>query len=199
MNLFHWLSNQIKRKSAIALKYRPRRVKRRLHSGVPSANKSGIVAKHAANAERVARYFYLRFARVRGTPEYIARGLAAGVFAGLFPIFGLQIAFGIALAWVLRGHKLMAAAGTWISNPATNIPIFLFNFQVGRSLLGSNQAFSAASLQSWEQLQQLGGKFIATLFVGCLAVGSIGAIASYFLCLWFVSQVRKSRRRSQMA
>ncbi|MCS6791550.1 MAG: DUF2062 domain-containing protein [Oscillatoriaceae bacterium SKW80] len=149
--------------------------------------------------ERVARYFYLRIVRLRGTPEYIARGLAAGVFAGMFPIFGLQIAFGVAIACMFRGHKLMAAAGTWVSNPATYVPIFWFNFQIGRVLLNSKLDFSAASLQSWQEMQKLGVIFIATMFVGCFVVGLITASASYFLCLWFILQMRKSRRTFKMA
>ena len=51
-----------------------------------------------------------------------ARGLAAGVFMGCFPIFGLQTLLGIALASLVRGNHILAAAGTWISNPLTYIP-----------------------------------------------------------------------------
>lgn len=168
------------------------------HRLANSTNKRKI-AKQVKKLERVARYLYLRIVRLRGTPEYIARGLAAGVFAGMFPIFGLQIAFGVAIACMLRGHKLMAAAGTWVSNPATYVPIFWFNFQIGRILLNSKLDFSAASLQSWQKMQQLGGIFITTMFVGCFVVGLITASASYFLCLWFIWQMRKSRRLSKMA
>jgi hypothetical protein len=48
-----------------------------------------------------------------------ARGLAAGIFCGCFPFFGLQTLLGVALASVLRGNHLLAAAGTWISNALT--------------------------------------------------------------------------------
>ena len=54
-----------------------------------------------------------------GTPGQRARGLAAGIFCGCFPIFGLQTLVGIAMASVVRGNHLLAAAGTWISNPFT--------------------------------------------------------------------------------
>ena len=42
-----------------------------------------------------------------GTPGQRARGLAAGIFCGCFPIFGLQTLVGIALASVVRGLSLI--------------------------------------------------------------------------------------------
>ena len=84
---------------------------------------------------RQLRYFYIRFVRMRGTPEAIGRGIAAGVFAGWFPLFGLQTIIGVAIASVVRGNKIMAAAGTWISNPFTYVPIYYFNFRIGQVLL----------------------------------------------------------------
>lgn len=37
------------------------------------------------------KYFYRRFIHRQGKPEYLARGLAVGVFTGWFPFFGLQM------------------------------------------------------------------------------------------------------------
>lgn len=146
--------------------------------------------------QRRIRYFYLRLIRLDSTPEAIARGLAAGVFAGLFPLFGLQTLIGIAIALPLRGNKLMAAAGTWVSNPFTYLPIFVLNFQVGCWLLGTEQQFlGMTSLESWSALVELGSEFIVTLFLGCFVVGAIGAFCSYFLGLWLVRHSRKQRQR----
>ena len=66
-----------------------------------------------------------------GSPGQRARGLAAGIFCGCFPFFGLQTLLGIALASVVRGNHLLAAAGTWISNPFTYVPLYWFNYHVG--------------------------------------------------------------------
>ena len=70
-----------------------------------------------------------------GSPGQRARGLAAGIFCGCFPFFGLQTLLGIALASVVRGNHLLAAAGTWISNPFTYVPLYWFNYHVGDVLL----------------------------------------------------------------
>ena len=71
-----------------------------------------------------------------GTPGERARGIAAGVFSGCFPFFGLQTLLGVALASVVRGNHVLAAIGTWISNPITYLPLYWFNYQVDWYLLG---------------------------------------------------------------
>ena len=144
---------------------------------------------------RTLHYFYLRFIRLRGSPEAIARGLAAGVFAGLFPFIATQTLIAILLAAIVRGNKIVAAAATWISNPFTAFPIYAFNFQIGRWLLGSdNLNFNRESFNSWEAIMALGTEFVADLLLGCLVVASISAVASYFLSLWFVRRIRSRRK-----
>ncbi|WP_228060538.1 MULTISPECIES: DUF2062 domain-containing protein [unclassified Coleofasciculus] len=143
------------------------------------------------------QYFYWRLLRLHGKPEVIARGLACGVFAGLFPLFGIQTIIGVLLAIPLRGNKIMAVAGTWVSNPLTYVPIYAFNFHVGRLLLNNN-TLTDVSLQSWQQVKVLGSEIIGTLFVGCFTVGLVCAVCSYFLGLSLIRRFRASyhsRRR----
>ena len=54
-----------------------------------------------------------------GSPACRARGLAAGVFCGCFPFFGLQMILSVGVAAMIRGNPLLAAAGTLVSNPLT--------------------------------------------------------------------------------
>jgi hypothetical protein len=149
---------------------------------------------------RRLRYIWLRFLRLRGTPEYLARGLAAGVFAGLFPLFGFQTLIGIAIAVPLKGHKLMAAAGTWISNPLTYAPLFFWNFYLGKWLLNSQISFQPESLESMEQFLQLSTEFVGNMMVGSAVMGLICAVASYFIGVtaiaWLYHQRRQNRRRN---
>ena len=46
-----------------------------------------------------------------GTPGRRARGVAAGVFCGCYPFFGLRAVFSIGIASLVRGNHLLAAAG----------------------------------------------------------------------------------------
>ena len=97
---------------------------------------------------RRLQYWYWRLVRLQGQPDAIARGLACGVFAGLFPIFGLQTIVGVFLAILLGGNKILAAAGTWISNPLTYVPIYGFNFHVGKWSLNQHDEFTNAPVCS---------------------------------------------------
>ena len=72
---------------------------------------------------RPFRYLYLRFIRLRGTAEEVARGMALGVFIGLTPTMGIQMPLAFFFAMLLKENKIAAVIGVWISNPMTAIPI----------------------------------------------------------------------------
>jgi uncharacterized protein (DUF2062 family) len=129
---------------------------------------------------------------MRGKPEYLARGLAAGVFAGCFPFFGLQTVLGVSIAVLVRGQKFVAVAGTWVSNPLTYVPIFLFNYHVGQWLLGAEElSISQDSLLAWDTIVELGGEFALTLLLGCVVVGIVSAITTYFVGVKVIRRWRK--------
>ncbi|MEL6247565.1 MAG: DUF2062 domain-containing protein [Cyanobacteria bacterium J06627_15] len=143
--------------------------------------------------QRRLRYLYIRFIRLRGHPTEIARGVSAGVFAGCYPLFGLQTIIGVAIAAALRGNKIMAAAATWISNPLTYVPIYAFNLQVGRWLLrqpmGMDSFTTADSFREWSRL---GMDITQALMVGSTVVGLVLGLVSYYLSLTLVRRLRKS-------
>lgn len=144
---------------------------------------------------RMLRYCYFRIVRLQDSPRAIARGIACGVFAGSFPFFGLQIIIGVALAFFLRANKIAAAAGTWISNPFTYVPIFAFNYQIGCILLDNDlSAVNKVDLQTVSDLVELAKNKAIILSVGSAAVGSILAIFSYFLSLKLIIRWRKYRQ-----
>ena len=135
-----------------------------------------------------------------GTPGQRARGLGAGIFCGCFPFFGLQTLLGIALASVMRGNHLLAAAGTWISNPLTYVPLYWFNYQVGDMLLRGGPAPIAESLNKatlWRQ----GWAFTLRLLLGSSVVGGIAALVSgvvaWRLFRWQTTQRRRIKAGSQ--
>jgi uncharacterized protein (DUF2062 family) len=132
---------------------------------------------------------------LRDSESAIARGIAVGVFAGMFPFFGFQSLLGVLLAFLLRGNKLAAVAATWISNPFTYVPIFAANFHLGSWLLRTEEiSIEGINFTSTAELFALGAIFFRTLIVGCLVAGSIASIGSYFFCLWGIKQVRYNHR-----
>ena len=168
---------------------------------------STAVPRHKRHRPKSLRYWYklyrhrvYRYVRtLNGNPQNLARGLAVGVFAGSFPFFGIQSLIGVLLAIIFRGSKVAAVMGTWISNPLTYIPIFIFNFRVGKLLLGveslSSRQINYESLQAW---RELGFAFTIVLLVGCLVVGTVLAIISYFAGLSFFKRIQKSEKKLKL-
>ncbi|MEL6814294.1 MAG: DUF2062 domain-containing protein [Cyanobacteria bacterium J06598_3] len=149
---------------------------------------------------RLFRYLFIRFLRIRSSPHAIARGIAAGVFTGSFPLLGIQSIAGIALAALVRGNKVVAAASTWISNPITFVPLFALNFQVGRWLLRLPTTTvlpspSPAGLDAW---MSMGLDVAGALMLGSVVVGLVMSVVGYYVGLTVAQRVRKakiSRRR----
>ncbi|MEM1280173.1 MAG: DUF2062 domain-containing protein [Cyanobacteria bacterium P01_H01_bin.152] len=144
---------------------------------------------------RRSRYLYLKLIRLRGHPKELARGLAAGVFAGMFPLFGLQTIMGVAIALRVKGNPLMAAAGTWISNPLTYLPIYAFNYRLGSWILGRpvvNLFTDAESMKAWVET---GTDVGVSLILGSTVMGLIFGTASYFGGLPLIRRARQRYRQ----
>ena len=116
-----------------------------------------------------------------GTPGQRARGLAAGVFCGCYPFFGLQIVFSVGVATAVRGNHLLAAAGTLVSNPLTYVPLYWFNYLVGCQLLGEGNGSNALAEVSRSTLWAQGWDFTQRILLGSSVVGMLLAIVSGLL------------------
>ena len=131
------------------------------------------------------------FLHQNGSPSYNAKGVAAGVFSGCFPFFGFQILLGLFLARVTRGNLVLAAIGTWISNPFTYVPLYYFNYKVGSILLKNpTDSFLDKNLlinDLWKQ----GSMFSFRLILGSSFVGLFFALISGL----FVFFLYKNKKR----
>ena len=116
--------------------------------------------------------------RQEGTPGQRARGLAAGVFCGCYPFFGLQIVLSVGLATVVRGNHLLAAAGTLVSNPLTYLPLYWFNYLVGCRLQGPGQGGVNLSELNRTSLWAQGWEFSQRILLGSTVVGMVLALVS---------------------
>ena len=141
--------------------------------------------------QRRCRLIYLKLLRLRGKPEIIAKGLAVGTFAGCFPFFGLQSLIGIFLATVSRGSRVAALAATWISNPLTYVPLYVFNYKIGKLFLGTQDTeLPPLDLESFTAFKELGSTFAITLLIGSLVVATISSIIAYFYSLAVLERLR---------
>jgi len=129
-----------------------------------------------------------------GSHSQRARGLAAGIFCGCFPFFGLQTLLGVALASLVRGNHLLAAAGTWISNPFTYVPLYWFNYNLGCWLIGPSQEWPGMAALRADSLRELGWSVASRLLLGSTLVGLVASAAGGGLYwLWLEREQRRSQ------
>ena len=112
-----------------------------------------------------------------------ALGLGVGIFSGCFPFFGLQTLMGIFLAKILKGNRILAAVGTWISNPFTYVPLYYFNYRVGSSLFDIQKDIVDFQNITTSELWSQGWRLSVRLFMGSLCVGLVTGIIGG-LCLY---------------
>ena len=129
----------------------------------------------SANRQRLRRWLRWLWSQ-EGTPGQRARGVAAGVFCGCFPFFGLQTVLSIGVASLVRGNHLLAAAGTLISNPLTYVPLYWFNYQLGCWLLGQNTALPDLNDLNRSNVWEQGWSFTNRLLLGSTVVGAVLAL-----------------------
>ena len=121
-----------------------------------------------------------------GSPFFNAKGLAIGVFSGCFPFFGFQTLIGIFFAKLAKGNIVLAAIGTWISNPFTYIPLYYFNYKIGSIFFNTSSNEIIEKSLVIDDLWKQGKIFSLKLLLGSSCVGFVlslicGSIV-YFIC-----------------
>lgn len=151
---------------------------------------------------RSLAYFGKRIARLRASPQSIAMGLAAGVFAACTPLLGFHILIALAIAWLLSGNLVAAALGTAFCNPLTFPFIIAGDIKLGALILHNPPVAAApetiGNLWSLHHISRLWRPVIEPMLVGSVPLGLVFAVISYFLGA-FAVRVFKQRRAAKMA
>ena len=154
---------------------------------------------------RIARYYYLRFIRLRGEPHELALGMALGIFSGMLPIIPFHMALGVALALVFKGSKITAMLGTWVSNPLSGYFLYYLNYKIGAFVLGlskDTRIFESliGSFHTGEEgmalilkLVHASGTIIGAFAIGGLIMGFIVFLPAYFIFLKFFGLIKTWR------
>lgn len=135
---------------------------------------------------------FVRFVRLRGLPEEIAKGVALGIFIGMTPTFGFQMAIALFFAYLLKENRLAAILGVWITNPVTAPVIYSIEYEMGRILLSLPRASLPAEF-TWGAYADLGWDILYPLWVGGTLAGVILGALSYFVTLRMVPIVKTWR------
>ena len=116
----------------------------------------------------------------QGSPSQRALGFGVGIFSGCFPFFGLQTLMGVFLAKILKGNSILAALGTWISNPFTYVPLYYFNYRVGSLLINNDKDIVDLSPITINELWSQGWYLSSRLIIGSISVGLVTGIIGGF-------------------
>ena len=157
-------------------------------------------------SRRLFRYYYDKAIREQGTPEYIARGWAIGVFIGFAVPFGLQLLVSIPLSFLLKGSKLGATVGTLATNHFTIFIIYPFQCWLGSYLIGNPLSFSEISAgleeviknQDYETLFLLGKELVASFFIGGFLLAFISTPICYYLVKNLVIRYRAAKEKRRL-
>ena len=128
-----------------------------------------------------------------GSPSQRALGLGIGIFSGCFPFFGLQTLMGVFLAKLFKGNTVLAAVGTWISNPLTYLPLYYFNYRVGSLIINNDKNIVDYSNITTNELWSQGWYLSSRLIIGSICIGLlmgvVGGLGSYFLLKKLYSKI----------
>lgn len=141
---------------------------------------------------RQAKLNLVRFVRLRGTPDEIAKGTALGIFIGMTPTFGFQMLIAIFFAWILKENRLAAALGVWVTNPLTAPFIYALEYESGRFLLGMPRIAFPDEL-SYVAMTAVGWDLLLPLMFGSLIYAVVSGALTYAIALRIIPSVKTWR------
>ena len=159
------------------------RMSRWLHSQMPTHEQ--------LEANRFTAPFARRQELFRFTRRSVPRGVAVGLLVGIFALIpGVQIAGAALMCVPCRGNIPIAAAMTFLSNPATTPLILAGSIWIG-NLLGYHADLSTfyalyerhAGLGDWTHW--LLSDAAPALLVGLFVISTVAASIGYVLAAWF--------------
>ena len=161
-----------------------------------------------------SRKIYLKIVREKATPEYIARGWSIGMFFGCLIPIGGQLFCSIPTAFLLKGSKIGAVLGTFLTNQITVFFIYPVQCYAGAKLIGLDLTYSdikiklkdivnVSNFQEFvEATKSLAGDLTLAFFVGGAIMALVLTPITYFLVKKMVISYRiqlEKRRRKRLA
>jgi uncharacterized protein len=149
-----------------------------------------------------ARWFMRPFSSWLENPAYwtlnrrnVTRAFALGLFLSFVPI-PVHAVLATALALVLRLNVPAAVLGTFLANPLTMVPMFIFAYWVGCSLLMvPPDSFQFQMSWTWFRTELI--PIWKPFLLGCFTMGLAAAVTGYVLLggLWHLTLVVKYHQR----
>ena len=157
------------------------------------------------------RKFYLKIVREKASPEYIARGWSIGMFFGCLISIGGQLICSIPAAFLLKGSKIGAVLGTFITNQITVFFIYPVQCYAGAKLIGLDLSYGdikeklkeiidASDFSEFvDATKSLAGDLTVAFFVGGAIMAVVLTPITYYavkkMVIGYRIQVEKRRRK----
>ena len=160
---------------------------------------------------RSLKYLAKRVLRLTASPHAIAGGIAAGVFASFTPYMGLHFLIAFALAYIIAGNMIAAAAGTFLGNPISFPFIWAATYSSGNFILGST-ASNGGPEETLKMLKEIDfwhvgfagvidvaasiwEPVLKPMTVGAVPLGITAALVAYLVTRWSAIAFQISRRK----
>jgi len=151
-----------------------------------SKKSEGFLQKY--NLRKVVK----RIKKLEGPPHYIAMGMAIGIFVGITPTMPFHTVIAVALAFILRGSKVVAALGVWFGNPISAPFFYLGSYKTGMFIFGNSAPFDV-KYESILELLKLGMDVTMAMIVGGVILGILPGIAAYFITRKIMTTIRSRK------
>ncbi len=163
------------------------------------------------NPRRLTRYYYLKFTRLQGDPNALAKGTAIGIFLGIAPIMPLHTVSVLVITFLTRTSTIAAMLATiMVCNPLTYVAQYYFSIVIGNAITPYNFNWERMKsvldillakpgfAESIQVLANIGYEAIIVLLVGGTLLALPFAIVSYFLSLRFFIKVQENKRQKHI-
>jgi uncharacterized protein len=151
---------------------------------------------------------FRKILQIDDTPESIAKGVALGIFIAMTPTVGLQMILVVIVHSFAKANRMAGIVMCYLSNPATMLPIYWADYQVGRLLLGQpaipretfNKIFALEGpnllmqLKSFvENLMEFSWDVAGPLFLGGMIMGFFCGMPAYPVTLKIIRRHRERK------
>jgi uncharacterized protein (DUF2062 family) len=174
----------------------------RLFSRVAAWSRRNLPTREQLEGNRMVAPLARRAELWRFTRRSVPRGVAVGLFVGIFALIpGVQIVGAALMCVPFRGNIPIAAAMTFLSNPATTPFLLAASIWIGNGL-GFHADVSTiyrlyetgAGLRQWSAW--LLSDAAPSLLVGLFAISTIAAMVGYLLSSFFWTRWVMHKRRT---
>ena len=158
-----------------------------------------------AKLKKILTFYYMKAVRDKGTPEYIARGWAIGIFVGFAIPFGLQLAISNPLSVLMKGSKLGSILGTFTTNHFTIFIIYPFQCWLGNKVICGSLSLNKIECmmrdvlehRNYETLFDMGLEVAISFFIGGLLLAVISTPVCYYVIRRIVIKYRLLREKAR--